>query len=132
MIKKIIITSSILLASTLLVLSFKPQLKTPDHNDQPNTNTVTQTITTPNEQITNSYSYSPNETPLDLLDRTQTITVKEYDFGTLVESINDLNNGQDEMYWIYYLNDQQATVGASEYQLQNNDHIEWRFQTYEQ
>lgn len=72
------------------------------------------------------------ESALDLLARTEKITVKEFSFGKLVESINGVKNGTDNKYWILYINGTQSKVGASEYIIQKNDIIEWRFEEYQQ
>ncbi len=52
--------------------------------------------------------------------------VKEYDFGSMVESINGLINTKDKA-WIYYVNGESATVGADQYELNDGDEIEWKY-----
>jgi hypothetical protein len=70
------------------------------------------------------------ETALELIKRTHPTETKDYDFGTLVESIDGVKNGTDNKYWILYINGKQATVGAGAYTIQKNDAIEWRFEAY--
>ena len=72
------------------------------------------------------------ETALELIKRTHPVVTKDYDFGTLVESIDGVKNGSDNKYWILYVNGKQASVGAGAYTIQNNDLIEWRFEAYAQ
>ena len=48
--------------------------------------------------------------------------------GFLIEEINGLSqNSRTGEYWIYYVNDKMAKVGISEYKLQKNDVISWRY-----
>ena len=54
------------------------------------------------------------------------LTFKTYDFGTLVESINNKPNTSD-LSWIYYINNNSASVGADKYILQPQDVIEWKY-----
>lgn len=72
------------------------------------------------------------ETALQLLQRSSEVKVKEYSFGSLVESINGITNGTDSKNWVYAVNGQVASVGASEYILKPNDEIGWSFETYEE
>lgn len=52
---------------------------------------------------------------------------KEFSFGKQVTGINGINQ-TDDMFWIYYVNDQQATVGADGYVLQPEDVITWKLE----
>jgi len=45
-----------------------------------------------------------------------------------VVAINDIENGKDGKYWLYYVNGELANVGCSRYYLKNNDVVEWRFE----
>ena len=45
-----------------------------------------------------------------------------------VEAIHDIKNGEDGRYWQYYVNSRFADVGCSNYFLQDNDVVEWRFE----
>lgn len=45
-----------------------------------------------------------------------------------IEAINDIENGQDAMYWQYYVNDKFADVGCSNYFLNDSDVVEWIFE----
>ena len=45
-----------------------------------------------------------------------------------VEAINGLENGEDGMYWQYYINGEYGNLGADKQPLKNNDIVEWRFE----
>ena len=48
----------------------------------------------------------------------------------LIESISNMENGQDNKYWIYYLNDESGSVAADKQIVINNDTIEWKFEEF--
>lgn len=79
-------------------------------------------------------AFNQGETALDLLKRLAEqnnleLVVKDYDgLGTLVEKIGDKQNGTDNKYWYYRVNEVQPQVGAAQYQLQNGERIEWKFE----
>ena len=53
---------------------------------------------------------------------------KEYSgLGTLVTKIGSKENGTDQRYWQYWVNNRHAQVGASSYAVQPGDVIEWKF-----
>lgn len=54
------------------------------------------------------------------------VSVKTYSFGSLVESIDTYANTADKA-WIYFVNNQAASVGADAYVVQPADLIEWRY-----
>lgn len=78
-------------------------------------------------------SFAPDTTALSLLAEVAKemefeLGTKEYTgMGVLVEKIGDIKNGVDGKYWHYYINGKLAPVGASDYMLQANDGIEWKF-----
>ena len=55
---------------------------------------------------------------------------KEYPtLGYFVEEINGIeNNNKTGEYWIYYVNDQSAQTGISNYYLKEGDIIEWKYE----
>jgi hypothetical protein len=74
-----------------------------------------------------------NMTGLDLL--RQAAAAAEWDLktstssmGVLVESINNVANGTDGKYWIYYVNNQMGSVGIDQYQVQPGDVLEMNFE----
>ncbi|MDD2757923.1 MAG: DUF4430 domain-containing protein [Patescibacteria group bacterium] len=55
---------------------------------------------------------------------------KDYpDMGFFVEEINgEKNDSTKNMYWLYYVNDQPATEGISQYVLKDGDKITWKYE----
>lgn len=83
----------------------------------------------PNSTLTTTYQAHSGDTVLTALNRSHSITTKTYSFGTSVESINGLKGDTDGKYWLYYVNNQEASVGADRYALKSGDVIEWKFET---
>ena len=54
------------------------------------------------------------------------LKIKEYDFGSLVESVGDKVNSKEKA-WIYYVNGESGTEGADMYQLKMGDLVEWKY-----
>lgn len=55
------------------------------------------------------------------------LTKEGSDFGVMVKSIGDKENSQDH-FWLYYINDKMAEVAADQYQLKDNDLVEWKYE----
>jgi hypothetical protein len=56
---------------------------------------------------------------------------KEKDYpgmGKFIEEINGIKNG--EKNWIYYVNGKKATVGVSNYKLNEGDIVSWKYELY--
>lgn len=75
--------------------------------------------------------YQEGQTALSLLlqaaeQRDVQVKTTEYDFGTIVDSIDGMENSS-EMAWIYFVNGQSANVGADSYEVGGGDMIEWRY-----
>lgn len=96
---------------------------------------ITIIITSETWSLRHTYSTTKTNTVYDLLNETAT----QYNFSIqktyfpgydsfFIESINNIENGQDNKYWQYKVNDQYADKGCSLYQLSNNDIITWNFQ----
>ncbi|MCK4919299.1 MAG: DUF4430 domain-containing protein [Candidatus Pacebacteria bacterium] len=51
-----------------------------------------------------------------------------YDFGVFIESIDGVKNGNEGMYWQYYVNDKLGDVAADKKNLEDGDVVEWRFE----
>ncbi len=52
---------------------------------------------------------------------------KQYD-SVFVDSISSYNGGQNNKWWIYYVNDIAGPVGADKYIVKNDDIIKWKFE----
>ncbi len=55
--------------------------------------------------------------------------------GSLITAIAGVENGDEyegeELYWIYYLNGEKGTMGASSQTLDDDDVVEWKFEAWE-
>ena len=81
---------------------------------------------------TATYSAIPAETVFDLLQTVAqkeelVIEIKQYDFGSLVESIDGYKNSADKS-WIFYVNGQMADKAADKFELQKGDQVIWRYE----
>lgn len=57
---------------------------------------------------------------------------KDYgDMGFLITKIKNKENGEDNNYWHYYINDNLVMIAADKYILQTNDTLSWRFEKSE-
>lgn len=48
-----------------------------------------------------------------------------------VDSISTYENGQNNKYWIYYINGESGSVGADQQIVANGDIIEWKFEEFQ-
>jgi len=48
----------------------------------------------------------------------------------LIDSISNYVNGDDNKYWIYYINGESGSVGADKQIVMDNDLIEWKFEAF--
>ena len=74
-------------------------------------------------------------TVLSLLEKAQknqdlSFAVKKYDFGTLLEELNGIKNGDNGKNWMYYVNDKAATVGVESLMVKGGDKVEFRFEKF--
>jgi len=51
-----------------------------------------------------------------------------YKYGIFVESIIGIKNGQDGLYWQYYVNDKLGEVAADKKEVKAGDKVEWKFE----
>ena len=56
------------------------------------------------------------------------IKAETYDFGTLVETIGDKENGEDGKYWLYYVNDEMPMVACDQKEINPGDKVEFKFE----
>jgi len=118
----------VLIAATYLFVISKNTDYTPS---------TTQTTITPQNVVnsnvepdlyTVSYEGKVGTSVLDLLSQHAQAETKDSSFGTYVDTINGITGGTDSKYWLFYVNGEPATVGASEYMTHDGDLIEWRFE----
>lgn len=120
-----------------------PQTETTSLPNQPVGNEPDAPTTIPLTLVINETSYPieilPGQTVYDCLQTAQNqgriqFSAREYggDLGYLVEEINGVKNSvRDKKYWIYYINNQKATVGVSNYKPIAHDIISWKYEDEE-
>ena len=52
-------------------------------------------------------------------------------YGAFITSLMGQNQ-EDNYYWVYYINDNYATVGVENYSINNQDQIEFRLEKYQE
>lgn len=81
-----------------------------------------------------SVEVQEGETAFSLLQKAVAMAgleVKTKDYGSmgiLVEQIGAQKNGQDGKYWLYYLNNEMATVAVNKQGVKAGDKVEFRFE----
>ena len=75
-----------------------------------------------------SYKGEEGKTALELLRQHATVVTKDSSYGPYVDSIGGVKGGTDGKYWMFYVNGQQATVGANDYVTKAGDTIQWKFE----
>lgn len=97
-----------------------------------NSKMQTQTVQVQNLQYSPSpavsqvfrYQCDGGKTAFDALDEKAEVEFSESSFGKLVTSIDGKSQG-DGKYWLYSVNDKEATVGASVYICNEGEEIKW-------
>ncbi len=56
------------------------------------------------------------------------LKTKSYDIGIFIEVIGNKENGQDEKYWMYYVNGEISMVAADKQEINPGDKIEFKFE----
>jgi len=85
-------------------------------------------VTNSQNQLTQiSYRGEQGVDALTLLKQHATVGVKHYSFGDLVTSI-DGSAGNGPKYWTFYINGQEAQVGAGSYKTKDSDTLKWKLQ----
>lgn len=74
-----------------------------------------------------SYNGQSSVNAYELLLRHATVKAKKYSFGYFVTSIDGVA-GNGPKYWTFYVNNKEASVGASSYITKNSDRITWKLQ----
>lgn len=74
-----------------------------------------------------NYDGQDGKTALDLLKTSHEVKSEESSIGSFVTAI-DADANTNDTYWMFYVNDELAPVGADQYQSKSTDKIEWRFE----
>ena len=56
------------------------------------------------------------------------IEFQQYDFGVFVEDIGGIKNGEDDKYWLFYVNGEMPMVSADNQTIVSGDKIEFKFE----
>ncbi len=56
------------------------------------------------------------------------LKTKKYDVGIFIEVIGDRKNGEDNKYWLYYVNEEMPMVAADKQELSPDDKVEFKFE----
>ena len=134
--KKLIFIIFLLIICLVLIYIYKipPKQNTLNRQYLLNTKQVFPDINTILEINETKYEteIAKNETVYDLMNKLKTegkINFKEKTYsgmGKFIEEINGIKNG--EKYWIYYVNGEKATIGVSNYKINEGDIVSWRYE----
>jgi hypothetical protein len=79
------------------------------------------------------FNFESGLTVLDLLKRAATeggleLLTKQFDFGTSIEKIGKKQGGEDNKYWMYYIDGKQAPVSADKQEVKPGIKIEFKYE----
>jgi hypothetical protein len=57
------------------------------------------------------------------------LKTKTYDMGIFIEAIGEKENGQDNKYWLYYVNEEMPQVAADKKEIKTGDKVEFKFES---
>jgi len=129
-----IVMLAAIVAIALLAISHTPSEEAQDTTTNTSTIAVVTTIANGESSTTYDSSVPDGTTALQVLQLVADqhgldVKTTEYDFGTMVDSIDGVGQDTtDNKYWIYYINEESASKGASDYVVQNNDTILWQYE----
>lgn len=109
-----------IIVTTLLLTGCTTQQTSPADQNQ-----ATPPLTpAPTKKGTISYECAPGKTAFELLQSTHQVDFSQTSYGKMVTSIDGIPNG-DGKYWLYLVDDKEATVGAEAYHCVNAEQINW-------
>jgi uncharacterized protein HemX len=104
-----------------------------DSTQQQTAATPTPVVTQGSESSSNSHevSYQGEEgkTALELLQKNAEVEMTGEGEMAFVTTING-HKAKDNEFWAFYVNDQQAAVGAGSYMTKANDQIVWKLESF--
>ncbi|MEK7658953.1 MAG: DUF4430 domain-containing protein [Patescibacteria group bacterium] len=82
-----------------------------------------------------SVEFKDNMTAFDLLKAgveklSLPLKTKQYDMGIFIEAIGKIENGQNQKYWLYYVNGKTPMVSADKMILKARDKVEYKFENF--
>jgi hypothetical protein len=126
--QKLLVT--ITLVVVLLIGSATAVVAWRTHNEGAKDAKAAQSNTSHSQQRTTNLSYTGQngKNALELLKQHASVITKNSSYGEYVDSIDGVAGGTGGKYWTFYVNGQQASVGAGAYATHNTDKIEWKLQ----
>lgn len=127
--RKIILTS-LLIGISLFTLGCVQETETTTTQE-----TVSDSVNLYIDSDQYGYDFTEGLTALSVLEEVAaendiTVEIETSDFGSYVQGIGE-KTGEDGGYWIYYVNDQAASVGADQYEVKAGDKIEFKYEGIE-
>lgn len=98
--------------------------------DQDQTQESPETSETAEIQVLDSFVFEATDSDTNALQATQAraeVGLKEYDFGSMVESING-QAATNSHYWALYVNDAYAEAAADQIELTAGDTVRWMYE----
>lgn len=85
------------------------------------------------EPINLTVSFVEGMTAFDLLKNESeklslNLETETYDTGIFIKTIGDKENGQDNNYWLYYINGEMPTVSSDKIVIKSGDKVEFKFE----
>ena len=100
-----------------------------EQQEQQSPDSQTSTIVFTNEGKTVTYTANESENALAALKRQTDVKTKTFEgMGEYVTAINGLAADDSTNFWAFYINGQQAEVGAGSYTAMAGDQLEWRLE----
>ena len=56
------------------------------------------------------------------------LKTQNFDLGVFIKSIDVIENGQDDKYWMYYVNGEMPMTSSDKYILKDGDIVEFKFE----
>lgn len=114
---------------------FPEEIETPQENIQEEVKEEVISIIDYGEGLpqTLTSEFEEGMTAFDLLkNKTEELNIslktKTYDMGIFIEAIGEKENGQDEKYWMYYVNEEMPMVAVNKYEIKPGDKVEFKFE----
>ena len=83
-------------------------------------------ITSNNSTQTFYSTAKTGSTAFDALDKVAKVEATDSEYGKFITSINGVSQNESN-YWLFFVNNELASVGSSSYVLESGDEIEFRF-----
>jgi len=89
---------------------------------------ITESASEKNENII-TFTAEANKTVLEQLKTKAQVVMQDSPYGPFISSVNGkISGGDDNKYWVLYINDQMSQVVPSEYITKGDEKIEWKYE----